>query len=205
LPALQKSREKGRASSCTNIMKQVGFATACYTDDYNGFLPQADGPETGGSIKWARQVILYFNAARKTNFNYDIEWLQKKRVLVCPSEVKTDSVWTAGVTNLAWNLWCGGRVNTSQFHYVKLSQVKKSSVSPLLYDSPMPESIALNYNSGDYYWKNMWATANSTAVAQKIIPRRHSGGANFLYIDGHTNNRTRESVTANELDPKLAN
>ena len=51
----------------------------------------------------------------------------------------------------------------------------------------------------------MWATANSTAVAQKIIPRRHSGGANFLYIDGHTNNRTRESVTANELDPKLAN
>ena len=201
LPALQKARERGKAASCTNIMKQIGLASNQYVEDYSGFLPQTEWTSSGGSAMWTRQVILYFPAARKAEFNYDILWMQQKRVRVCPSQVKTDSIWGAGVTNLAWNLWCGGRVNSSAQHFVKISQVKKASKSPLLYDSPMPDSILDGYNSGDYYWKNMWATANGTTTAQKIIPRRHSGGANFLYIDGHSNHRTRDSVNHEDIDP----
>lgn len=202
MPALQKARERGRAASCMNTMKQIGLCSNQYVEEQGGYLPQTEWTSAGGSAMWTRQVALYMNAARKAEFNYDILWLQQKRVLVCPSQVKTDSVWGAGVTNLAWNLWCGGRVNSSAQHFVKISRVKKASVSPLLYDSPMPDSIAVGYNSGDYYWKNMWATANGTTVAQKIIPQRHSGGANFLYIDGHSNHRTRDSVDHETIDPQ---
>ena len=205
MPALNKAREKGRAASCTNLMKQIGLASNQYIEDFEGYLPQADWAISGGSAMWTRQIILYFPAARKAEFNYDILWLQQKRVLVCPSEVQTDSVWAGGgVTNLAWNLWCGGRSGGSTHHYVKISKVKKASKSPLLYDSPMPYTKLGDQVSpaGDYYWKNMYATSNGTAAAQKIIPRRHSGGANFLYIDGHSNNRTRESVSHEDLDPQ---
>ncbi|MBQ9501593.1 MAG: DUF1559 domain-containing protein [Lentisphaeria bacterium] len=202
MPALQQARERGRAASCTNLMKQIGLCSNQYVEDSSGFLPQTEWAVTGGSAMWTRQIALYLNAARKAEFNYDILWLQQKRVLVCPSQVKTDSVWGEGVTNLAWNLWCGGRSGGSSHHFVKISQVKKASRSPLLYDSPMPDSIAAGYNSGDYYWKNMYATSNGTATAHKIIPPRHNGGANFLYIDGHSNHRTKDSVDHNDLDPK---
>ncbi len=55
LPALQSAREKGRAISCTNNLKQIGLATTLYTGDQAGFLPAArfNGPV------WALQISVY--------------------------------------------------------------------------------------------------------------------------------------------------
>ena len=200
LPALQKARERGKSASCTNMMKQIGLASNQYVEDFHGYLPQTEASWTGECPNWSLQVLLYFPAARKAEYNYDVQWLKQKKIFVCPSQVKIDAKW--GVTNYAWNLWCGGKVTSGQFHFVKISQVKKASKSPLLYDSPMPDSILEGYNADEYYWKNMWGTVNGTTTAHKIIPRRHNGGANFLYIDGHSNHRTRDSVFHEDIDPK---
>ena len=37
LPALQKARDAGKASTCTNKMKQMGFYMQSYVEDNNGF------------------------------------------------------------------------------------------------------------------------------------------------------------------------
>ena len=39
LPALQSAREKGRAATCTNNLKQIGLAVSVYGDIYDGFMP----------------------------------------------------------------------------------------------------------------------------------------------------------------------
>ena len=39
LPALNSARERGRAASCINNLKQVGTSTANYTNDYEMFVP----------------------------------------------------------------------------------------------------------------------------------------------------------------------
>jgi prepilin-type N-terminal cleavage/methylation domain-containing protein/prepilin-type processing-associated H-X9-DG protein len=51
LPALAAAREKGRATSCKNNLKQLGVATEMYTSDYGGyFMPgMADG---GSDNRW---------------------------------------------------------------------------------------------------------------------------------------------------------
>ena len=201
LPALQKARERGKSASCTNMMKQIGLATNQYIEDFHGYLPQTETSWSGECPNWTLQVLLYFPAARKAEYNYDVAWLKEKKLFVCPSQVKIDAKW--GVTNYAWNLWAGGKVTSGQFHFVKISQVKKASVTPVMYDSPMPyiQEPGQVGPADEYYWKNVWGTVNGTAAAQKIIPRRHNGAANFLYIDGHSNQRTRESVNHEELDP----
>ncbi len=39
LPALSKAREKARAISCTNNLKQVQLGNILYSNDYDDYLP----------------------------------------------------------------------------------------------------------------------------------------------------------------------
>ena len=43
LPALNKARDKGKQVSCINNLRQIGFATRSYQDDYAGFFPNNRG------------------------------------------------------------------------------------------------------------------------------------------------------------------
>ncbi|MFA6715430.1 MAG: DUF1559 domain-containing protein [Victivallaceae bacterium] len=63
LPALNKAREKGKAATCKNNLKQLGKAFIMYADDYNGFLPPA---LANGTHWWCRNEILgpYFGYFR---------------------------------------------------------------------------------------------------------------------------------------------
>ena len=47
LPALSKAREKARAISCVNNLKQVQLGHILYTDDYDDFLPPICGTVPG--------------------------------------------------------------------------------------------------------------------------------------------------------------
>ncbi|MGN0866763.1 MAG: DUF1559 domain-containing protein [Oligosphaeraceae bacterium] len=53
LPALSKAREKARAISCTNNMKQLQLGNILYGNDYDDFLPPMvfsnNGPEEAGN------------------------------------------------------------------------------------------------------------------------------------------------------------
>ncbi len=53
LPALSKAREKARAISCVNNLKQIQLGNLLYTNDYDDFLPPIcfNGPDPTG-YKW---------------------------------------------------------------------------------------------------------------------------------------------------------
>ena len=53
LPALNKAREKAKAITCTNKLKQLGFGINSYTVDYNDYFP----PGKMGEYHWV--VLLY--------------------------------------------------------------------------------------------------------------------------------------------------
>ena len=47
LPALSKAREKARAISCTNNLKQICLGNLLYGNDYDDYLPPAAIKENG--------------------------------------------------------------------------------------------------------------------------------------------------------------
>ena len=53
LPALQAARDKAKAISCTNKMKQLGLGMFLYSGDYTEHLPAYASP------RWTKQVLPY--------------------------------------------------------------------------------------------------------------------------------------------------
>jgi prepilin-type N-terminal cleavage/methylation domain-containing protein len=85
LPALNKAREKAKAISCTNIMKQLGFQTMSYETDYDDLL--IPGNISGGGGVWGKLLRAggYFDAFgfydKDTNRN-------RPKNFTCPSETR---------------------------------------------------------------------------------------------------------------------
>jgi prepilin-type processing-associated H-X9-DG protein/prepilin-type N-terminal cleavage/methylation domain-containing protein len=186
LPALNKAREKARAISCANNLKQIGTCALFYLNDSGDFWVNAD-TSWGDSLKpWSKQFWL-------------LGYLQPV-ILACPSTTfPKDFVTTPqGAYEMAWvhygyNIqglgtdFFAGRPSTS---YVKNTQVKRPTETIAFVDA------ALNPVSGPglyYFVKN----TNTSAT----IHDRHSGSANVAWADGHVSNQINAANTINRPEP----
>lgn len=166
LPALNQAREKARQAVCINNLKQIGLAMAMYADDWDD---------------------LYF---RKRYFNYPIEdaYVQygaDLKLWKCPGdrvERRTPYIppETGEPRSYALNCQVVGWGNGPP-HYgdgVKRGRVTKPSETILAADYWSPANImqgqagcVLNYNYTRSVEENRFVW--------------HSGGANYLWVDGH--------------------
>ncbi len=63
LPALNKARDKARATTCKNNLKQLGTAALFYTDDFTGLLPGSGAGTSAG--QWASQLHPTYTGMKK--------------------------------------------------------------------------------------------------------------------------------------------
>ena len=73
LPALNKARDRARATSCVNNMKNLGQAFMFYFQGNEDYYPNYESPDTF----WARQVMESMNIVNTTN--------TVKGMLLCPA------------------------------------------------------------------------------------------------------------------------
>jgi prepilin-type N-terminal cleavage/methylation domain-containing protein len=104
LPALARAKEKAKATSCMNSLRQMALASRLYGDDHGGRFPftfQVRGD----------------NAFRKAWFNFLQPYQQTTNLLVCPSRSKKFKELVAlypsdqqdkAVSNYAMNFRLGG-------------------------------------------------------------------------------------------------
>src|ERR1043165_5268001 len=74
IPALQKVREAGRRTQCTNNLKQVSLAVHSINDAYK-YLPPASAPDGWTPITLAAPV---YNGAPWTLFNFLLPYVDQK-------------------------------------------------------------------------------------------------------------------------------
>jgi prepilin-type processing-associated H-X9-DG protein/prepilin-type N-terminal cleavage/methylation domain-containing protein len=177
LPSLNAARTKARGVGCMSNMRQLGIAISLYTGDYRGVFPRSDR-SAGEAACWFYAIDPYL-LSRATGSG-------QKAALV-----KQDPVWrtfdSASRTN--WRTikmnrklvghktgsWSPSQainpVTTIPFYRTKVT-VADMANTVLLFDGRCEDSNS----AGDKSRLDGWET---------YVARRHSGGANVVFVDGH--------------------
>lgn len=205
LPALNKARDKARAITCTNNLKQIGFGALSYAGDNNDYFL----PHTWQLLmRWPR-VLVYYNyiAAPSNEYSgaYDIDLkIKPAGVFACPSEtgnvLDAAGSWLETPTGYGWvgthygfnrnvsygNIW----PTNVNYRWLKVNRIRK--VSTTYYITDAHGSGATNVRAG------VWSP--SPANNKWLYPNpRHANSVNMLYVDGHvTGEKSLSIVESNE-------
>jgi prepilin-type N-terminal cleavage/methylation domain-containing protein/prepilin-type processing-associated H-X9-DG protein len=166
LPALSRAKEKAKATSCLNNLKQWGLATQIYTVDNSDFLPPDGTPnptDSNTNTGWYIQLPQVLGIPRY----HDMPWRKDATadvghsVWICPSNPRRSN------GNNLFHYCLNENVNGtgSGNRPVKISSLKDHSAIVWLYDS-----------------KNLPAVGTPNFVHTNL----HSGGAQFTFLDGHS-------------------
>ncbi len=196
LPALNQARERGRAATCTNNLKQLGLGTARYQSDHHDFMVPID--YTGNAWKWT-QGLMGVNPAGAdrndatgfVNGNYASVGLFR-----CPTVSTIPDLTGTVTTGEAWekNSWwqgrphfgmcwtMGKRIEASSPAGVKITRLRTPSIKLYIADSSMVITAGVEFQeaSGNYRWDTI-----STGSGWGILYARHNSQVNILHVDGH--------------------
>ncbi len=175
LPALNKARDKARASSCVSNLKQSFVPLMTYADDSEGFWPRA----TGANITWGRTL--------RAN-----GYLGNYSALMCPAyapfKVKPGLYAEDHADYWMWSSLTFGMAGVYDFALTAMN-VKKGSdygKSIFLMDSvskAFSGYIAKGFTDND--WNQSHVIYMTGKDPNYRIHLRHSQRANILYMDGH--------------------
>ncbi|MDR3710378.1 MAG: DUF1559 domain-containing protein [Capsulimonadaceae bacterium] len=200
-PVFATAREKARQASCASNLKQLGVAFIQYAQDYDECYPvgYVTYQANAGGMSWAGVIYPYVKSAK---------------VYVCPSDASTVYGGTAPATlSYAYNeaLACSSGPCQTNGTTVSAGRSLAKGTSPALtvalYEvqegsfgvgSTNDGSVAGSgyYFSDTQYLLNGYRDATwglgfeaygdyNGAPARGVRMPRHSGGANFLAMDGH--------------------
>ena len=199
LPALNSAREKARAISCVNNLKQIGLAAFQYGNDYNGYFlhhqgaqyidhkdssgrmasgfaamsPYLGGPKSIEEIDAIRAEVGSPAATKKT-----------LRIYMCPNEAEYKDQYVYPSYALAAN---GSRLYTQALYKNNTMIYQDGDMTG---KAVQPSDAILG---ADRYKANTHATQTSlinikyyvTTIHFAPIWTRHSNNANMIMLDGH--------------------
>lgn len=176
LPALNKAREKAKATHCMSNLKQLGLAQNLYGDDHDGFLMEG---------LWLDQIWPYAGVGRK-RFVY--------AVFYCPTLFKKDSY-----SHTNWPMYNDESfymtikgsygynyefLQSSQKGPVKRTSIYRPSEMIIFGDSVQTTDLkarpSITYNSN---------------LTNNQISTRHTGGSNVVSADGSVHYYRKIEIT----------
>ena len=192
VPAVEVLRERGKASECTNNLRQWGQGFALYLDEHRGIFPgdgtkdgSGDEADIGVADAWFNVVPPYINlesySALQAKGKVPCAGIGKSP-FICPKSIIDQdqlSKYVAGshtefYCSYAMNHWIFNpdRQNPSFTKRMRMSQVRKPSVFVVLSESPNGTEAKIH-------------AATMAGETKDKTGYRHRNCANALFADGH--------------------
>ena len=190
LPALQQARDRAKASTCQNNLKQIGQGIIAYADGNGGWMPG-----------WVHQKILwnhigpYMGLTMKNERTVDDKVIPQ--TVYCPADTwrtnhNDKGVWWYSYgQNYYANTSCAMNTERRLFVLRKLSAAKFPSRIFILTDSYAPNR---NYTTLS---TNSWPFNAAASMESMRVSFHHNNTANWLFYDGHVGTRVAPECYAN--------
>ncbi|MBI4024434.1 MAG: DUF1559 domain-containing protein [Verrucomicrobia bacterium] len=201
-PALKNAREKARAISCMNNLKQLGAAFYLYAQDNNDYLPPYKENGWGPSPMWCQYVSPYLGKTAKESNGYPSGMFggvyftgTYTGYMACPSAKATSTAANAYSYGVNYNDGSGAPLVNGVFDWLtwagsrRISDVRPTCflVADAFTDSPYTPALW----SGKWVWNSdsdsdgvMDSYVFQGGVLYGGVDPRHTRGANFLLADG---------------------
>jgi len=208
LPALNKARAKGQAAACASNLRQIGIAIQMYEDDFRGWIPPAAICAAADGASYDRLVAPYMAQISAHTFspNLNSQWLG---VWKCPTDKLThyNTAGTGGASQPARSYSINVRLDNftgtfGMFDCVDLNY-GGLGVNSVAIDDPSGTILVCEHPCtwNCYGYDSMsgcgcpdasvnpdrYCSADG-AGGQDLFgqfPPWHSGGWNYLFVDGH--------------------
>lgn len=193
-PVFAQARGKARQTACLSNMKQLGLAWMQYAQDYDESLPLVSFADMGATpteeVSWTRSLQPY---------------IKNKGLLRCPSDDGPrwqDTAVAADparfVSSYAYNAWLKADVSYGTLPAIQkpasvICLTESADASPKdhfapyfwVYDADFAAGAGSPWYAGAYAGMHAGAYNDVSNEPRNIALRRHNGGFNALYADGH--------------------
>ena len=205
LPALNKAREKAKAISCVNKLKQSSLIHITYADDFNGmFLVEGPNSSASSSVPYTSylcgkysQCPAYFpvKIVKKGNDRHTSD------MLICPAlpGILAPGDGEGQVPQRVYGMYAynwylsdtndGARVGTfciskNKWNVLVSAKMKQAAGTPLLADSAVPADYNAAQAGYGYYLIANSNNAYNNGVSG-LLSARHANRSNVAFADGH--------------------
>jgi len=192
-PVFARARENARRASCQSNLKQIGLGFMQYSQDYDERYPLHFANNDGSIVtSWASSPTNAGEPGRDMGWAELIQpYVKSRQILQCPSEptgpVSALSNGT-GYTDYMSNVY-----DINQLGGMRALIAPAQTVIVVDWFAASSQASALiNYN---------WSTNMPADTGQVDHFRRHLGGNNFAFADGHVKWLKPESVRSRAVYP----
>ncbi len=216
-PVFAQAREKARAISCLSNEKQIGTALMLYIQDYDEKYPQ-EHPATSNPVVDDNNAQLE-EEDYGSPFDKILPYVAGKdsshtQLYVCPSDPDPHG---KAITDPSGKCFSNNApppgplgsytLNAYYLFGATLAQINTPTQSIYLVERRSEGSISTDFCDVHYHpWLaevELPANSNDTANPLACASKRHSGGSNYVYADGHAKwqrfENTRKPFEQHEL------
>lgn len=183
LPVLNKAREKGRAISCLNNLKQFGTVSHLYGSDWNDYLPQCQVfgvPKIWTAyegILWINPFFTYISPNKQPPVDYATSGWKMPDCYICStSPDETSKYQTLSISNYSYNETLGRLVPT---YMNSVNKLKNYAAKKIVNCKTTSQTVIMTERANSLFFGLLEASQTST------LSYRHSYKANMLFVDGH--------------------
>jgi prepilin-type processing-associated H-X9-DG protein/prepilin-type N-terminal cleavage/methylation domain-containing protein len=193
LPALKNARDSAKKIVCAGNMKQIGLTFRLYGDDNNDYFPPPHSYAEDGTtyVRWPALLVPYLYPSKNTLTGWNFMSGNLGTIFYCPSNDKVHYGNDYGINGI--KDWFGTAYNYEGITLVKTSQLRTPSATFTSADSTWDDGAGFRL----YTPWNPWTIPNGGFY----VGSRHTGSANFVFVDGHVEPFQFKNIPTNSCAP----
>jgi len=189
-PVFAQARESARKTQCNSNINQLGKGVMMYSQDNDELIPPSYSAAPPNWDGWTMILQPY---------------IKNLAVVKCPSTRSSSNNPDAeGFASYAINRRLGGEEAGAGANARSLAEVQFHASCILIFDAPGKCNDNCRMSDDPAGWTSQW---NINDKQNDAVPyaQRHSGGSNFVFLDGHSKWLKAEYVQRVAFDTALVN